>query len=567
MSDLNRYITVLVFFLLAITNNSNCQVILETDYSDVSRSTVAMRSHFDIYNRISPINGYATPATANAKLCLVRPLGGKFKDGAANISEDTYLWDDVNKKFYTDFTLLKKQVDGVFNKKNGIYQIVLDNPSWAFQRDSLGSLIGGALKVATYGNAEPPRDFDAWANYLKEVMDFLVKTYGAEKMLQIQFGIGREIGTEGHWSGTKAQFFDFYKKSITAIHEVLPGAKIGSHFLWGSSTKSWAVDFVKWCKTNNVHYDFVGISYYPFYHQAARTNFTEVYNKDFGVVKDIPEWNQNAKFEIHEFALIESMASAGNSFVSATEKYQNSFIVGLMKMFYDNNMLNLFQWGTGTQYMPASTEILKMKGNIYYKSTKSGTQRSNGNYVGAIFTNDTINKQYNIMAYNYNASPTSNVFENLNIKATIDVPPGSVIKFRLATYNNTNNTLQWSDWQNANTVGTEAAKSSFSFDAQLPVFSFLKYEVVVTEIANPSSVATVFDAPQYSIYPNPVQNTLHVKGNNIASLRLNNITGVEFLNIDKQNQSINVSTLNKGFYVLNVVSTNGRISNLKFLKN
>ena len=444
---------------------------------------------------------------------------------------------------------------------------MLDNPSWAFQRDSLGNFIGGALKVSTYGNAEPPRDFDAWANYLKEVMNFLVKTYGQQKIVQIQFGIGREIGTEGHWKGTKEQFFEFYKKSVTAIQEVLPEVKIGSHFLWGSSTKSWAADFVKYCKTNNVQYDFVGVSYYPFYHQAARTNFTEVYNKDFGIIKDIPEWNKNAKFEIHEFALIESMSSAGNSYVSASAKHQNSFLVGLMKMFYDNNMQNLNQWGTGTQYMPASTEILKMKGNIYFKSTKSGTQQSSGNYVGAMFTNDTINKQYNIMAYNYNASPTSNVTENLNIKATIDVPPGSVIKYRSAIYNNSDNTLPWSGWQNATTVGTEGAKSTFSFNTQLPVFSFLKYEVVVTQIANPSSINAVAEVQKFSIYPNPVKNTLQIKGGDIASLNLYSIHGVELVKMHNYNSILDVSTLNRGFYLLDIVETNGQISNLKFLKN
>lgn len=478
---MKKVIVSVLILLYGIAMQVQGQLILETDFTDSTQATQAIHHPLDIYNRISPINGFATPATSNAKLCIVRPLGGKYKDGSANVSEDTYRWNEEEQKFYTDFTLLKQQIDGVFNKRFGIHQIVLDNPSWAFQRDSLGNLEGGALKVSTYGNAEPPRDFDAWATYLKEVMNYLIATYGEEEMLKIQFGIGREIGTEGHWKGTKEQFFSFYKKSVNAIHDVLPEAKVGSHFLWATSSKSWAVDFVKWCKTNDVHYDVLGVSYYPFYHRADRTNFTQVYNNDFGVIKDIPEWNENAVFEIHEYALIETMNGQGNGYESASAEYQNSFLVGLMKMFFENNMKNLFQWGKGDQYMPASTEILKMKGNIYYRSTKSGTQQSSSNYVDAIFARDTANKQYNVMAYNYNASPSSNVPESINIAATIDVPPGTNIKYRSAVYNKTNGTLPWSAWQYATTEGLLANVSTISFDKQLPVFSFLKYEFFATD--------------------------------------------------------------------------------------
>jgi len=102
--------------------------------------------------------------------------------------------------------VLKKQIDGILNKGFGIHQIVLDNPSWAFQRDSLGNFENDSLKVETYGNAEPPSDFNAWGNYLKEVMTFLIDTYGKDEVLKIQFGIGREIGTKGHWTGTNVKF-------------------------------------------------------------------------------------------------------------------------------------------------------------------------------------------------------------------------------------------------------------------------------------------------------------------------------------------------------------------------
>ena len=476
-----RPITLIQLLLFCFLLPTHGQLQLIADYTDNAKATKAIQYPLNVFNRTTPVDGFNIPLTANAKLCIVRPLGGIYKNGGADLSLDSYLWDETNKKFYTDFTILKKQIDGVLNKGIGIHQLLLDNPSWAFQRDSLGNFAGGEMKVETYGNAEPPRDYNTWAAYLKEVMNFLITTYGEAEVQKIQFGIGREIGTKGHWTGTKEQFFEFYKKSVEAVHQVLPTAKVGSHFLWGTSDKCWAVDFVKWCKANQVHYDVLGVSYYPFYNQISRTYFPQVYNDDFGVIKDIPEWNSNAVFEIHEFALIEKMNAKGNGYESADAKHQNAFMVGMMKILFENNIKNLFLWGTGEQYMPAINEILKHDGNVYYKSSKEGQQRLLANYVDAIFTKDTIHNIYKVMAYNYNASPTSNSYEDVNIVATIDVPPGTNIKYRSAVYDKSNNTLPWSAWQYTKTEGEEPDKSTLSFNQQLPVFSFLSYEFNATD--------------------------------------------------------------------------------------
>lgn len=456
------------------------QIVLETDYTDTANAKQVMPYHLNVYNRITPINGVNTAGNnKNARFCIVRPLGGIAKKGVANLSTDSYKWDANSKKFYTDFSLLKKQLDGVFNEGQEVYQIVLDNPSWAFQRNSKGELLGDSLKVATYGNAEPPRDLNAWGNYLKEVMQFLMGTYGSDKMANIQFDIGREIGTPSHWSGTKEQFFEFYKTSINAIHAVLPKAKVGAHFLWGTSKNSWGIDFVKWAKINKIHYDFVGVSYYPFYQKAERTNFNEVYAKDFAVIKDIPEWNPSAKLEMHEYSLIKTISKAGNAFEKAPDAHQNAFMVGLMKMFYQNNMQNVFQWGSGSSYESASTMLLAMEGNTYFESRKGGKQQTEENYVDAIFTKDDAQNNYQILAYNYNANPKATLAEKLKIKATIKVPTGTKLKYRVAKYNKIENNVSWSNWQETIAKADDKGKVTLVLSEELPVFSFLKYEVVL----------------------------------------------------------------------------------------
>lgn len=469
-----------LLFCIGFSILAQSQIVLKTDFTDTANAKQVMPYHLNVYNRITPING-VNPAGANKnpKFCIVRPLGGIAKKGVADLTKDSYKWDASSKKFYTDFTLLKKQIDGIFNESQEIHQIVLDNPSWAFQRNSKGELVGDSLRVSTYGNAEPPRDYKAWGNYVREVMEFLVDSYGEDKVLNIQFNIGREIGTPSHWSGTKEQFFEFYKTSVKAIQSVLPNAKVGTHFLWGTSKKAWGTDFVKWAKANNVHYDFVGVSYYPFYQRAGRINFTEVYAKDFAVIKDIPEWNNSAKLEMHEFALIKSLSKAGNAFEKAPDAHQNTFMVGLMKMFFEHDMQNVFQWGNGSSYLPASKALLEMQGNTYFKSKKEGKQQTEENYVDAIFAKDKTKNQYNILAYNYSANPDSNIAETIKIMATVKVASGTKIKYRLAKYNKLENSVSWSNWIETVTQGDYKGKSTVVLSDQLPVFSFLKYEFVV----------------------------------------------------------------------------------------
>ncbi|WP_298878652.1 alpha-1,4-L-rhamnosidase [uncultured Polaribacter sp.] len=479
---MNKKITLfqVVMFCLCFSVGSQAQIVLKADYTDNANAKKVMPYHLNVYNRITPING-VNPAreNKNAKFCIVRPLGGIAKKGIADVTKDSYKWDTKSKKFYTDFTLLKKQIDGVFDKGLEIHQIVLDNPSWAFQRNSNGILVGDSLKVATYGNAEPPRDYKAWANYLKEVMHFLIATYGSEKIVDIQFNIGREIGTPSHWSGTREQFFEFYKISTIAIRAVLPKAKVGTHFLWGSSKNAWGTDFVKWAYANKVHYDFVGVSYYPFYQRSERTNFDKVYAKDFAVIKDLPEWNTNAKLEMHEYSLIKSLSKAGNSFKKAPDAHQNSFMVGLMKMFYQNNMQNIFQWGDGSSYLPASNLLLAMQGNTYFESKKEGKQQEENNYIDAIFTKDAAKNKYNVLAYNYSANPNANNLETVKIKAIVNVKKGTKVKYRIAKYNKTANSVAWSNWLETFTQEELTGKSSIVLSDKLPVFSFFKYELVL----------------------------------------------------------------------------------------
>lgn len=465
---MTRTILALAFFFITIPGFS--QITLECDYASSANRRQPLHYNWDIFNRISPINGFNRPADTNAGITVVRPLGGKSKNDKKVIDEDTYKWD--GEKYYYDWAPLKKQIDNV-TKEYRMYQLVTDNPPWAFLR---GLDIEGGEAVETYGNPWPPNDPKAWSLYIQAMMQELVKTYGREKVEQWRYCVGREIGTPGHWRAGKLAFFKHYKNTVEAIHRVVPNATVGTHFLWSSSKHPYGVDFVKWCKENDVHYDFIGVSYYPFYNQIKRVDMDHVYKVDFAPIKDIPEWNSAATLEIHEFALIKSMSARGNSFKSAPKGHQESFTVMLAKMMYEHDMINIFRWGSGAN-MVAEKAFLAMKGNIYYASSRQGAPNSEGNMVDAVFARDESKKQYNIMAYNYNADPKSQNSESVRIVTSLPVPPGTEIRYRNAV--NKYNSLDWSSWKTEKTkAGKNATESVASFLTDIPVFSFAKFEII-----------------------------------------------------------------------------------------
>lgn len=463
-----RSLLSLAFFFIAIPGFS--QITLECDYASSANRKKPMHYHWDICNRISPINRFNRPADENAGINVVRPLGGKAKGGNKLLDEDTYKWD--GKQYYYDWAPLKNQIDNV-TEEFRLHQLVTDNPPWAFQR---GMEFEGGDAVETYGNAWPPNDPEAWSQYIQAMLQELITSYGREQVEQWRFCVGREIGTPGHWRAGKAAFFEHYRNTVDAIHAVLPDAKVGTHFLWCSSKHPYGPDFVKWCKEHDVHYDFIGVSYYPFYNKIARVDLDYVYRVDFAPIKDIPEWNSDATLEIHEFALITNMNSRGNGFTNASNAHQESFAVMLAKMMYDHDMVDIYRWGSGADKV-AEQAFLAMKGNIYYASSKQGTPRSSGNMVDAVFARDELKERYNIMAYNYNANPHSTNSEPVKIVTTIPAPQDSEIKYRSGVYRD--HRLEWSGWTtDKSTAGKNATESVATFLTDIPVFSFVRYEII-----------------------------------------------------------------------------------------
>ena len=458
---------------LLLTLRTWSQVTLQCDFTDPAARGKPMEYHWDIYNRISPMKPCNPTGNPNGGLCVVRPLGGKALGGRMLIEEDTYKFD--GNRYYYDWAPLKKQLDNAM-ARGRIHQLVLDNPSWAFQR---GIDRGGRPETDTYGNAWPPNDPEAWAKYIEAMLEELIKLYGRQEVAGWRYGIGREIGTSGHWQASKESFFQHYENTVRAVRRVLPNAKVGSHFLWATSKHSWGPDFVAYCKERNVPYDFVGMSFYPFYNQLDRVDLDKVYEKDIAPIKDRPDWNPKAAFEIHEFALIISMGGKGSSYKSAPPEYQASFAVMLQEMMYEHGISTVFQWGTGPSKAATTEAFLPMKGDLFYSHAKHGKPLNKGNKVGAVFARNSEKNRYSLVASNYNADPTSLSAEALTFKITLPEPVGKNVTYRVGTYQKSGDRLAWTGWASETTTATgTGSQSELVLHANIPVFSILKFEIV-----------------------------------------------------------------------------------------
>ena len=330
--------------------------------------------------------------------------------------------------------------------------------------------------------------------HLRSAMNAIIGELGRTEAARIQYGIGREIGTRGHWTGSQAAFFRFYARSVNAIRTVLPNARVGSHFLWQTSNNPWARDFIEFCAENDVPYNFVGVSYYPIWNQASRTNFDEVYRVDFGAITNDPNWNSNAKLQLHEFALIERFGGGGSTFVNPSEGHLNSFLVGLTRMAWINDINEIFLWGDGSQYTHAFNELRGLVRNRLYTNTRSGTAPRN-TFVNATFTQDESNDKYQVIAYNYTSNQTVNSGRgnplNVNIRATVDAPPGSAFRWRTRTFvqgtgeDNPGRIVE-SNFRNGTTTGS-GSNSLISLTTLVEGFSWTLYEFEITSRASGST--------------------------------------------------------------------------------
>lgn len=115
-------------------------------------------------------------------------------------------------------------------------------------------LASGTTSFFFYGGIiTPPKSNDAWAEFIKSFVIHLIDRYGAAEVRQWPFEVWNEPNLSVFWTGTKQQYFEFYRATALAIKSVDAQIKVG-----GPATASveWIGDFADYCATTNTPVDF-----------------------------------------------------------------------------------------------------------------------------------------------------------------------------------------------------------------------------------------------------------------------------------------------------------------------
>lgn len=575
----NALLCFIALFVLSLSHHA--QVSVSTDFTNSSNNKGAMQDFHNTFIRTHQYSGtrtfpaYRGPFFNGDGISLVRTLGGINASNGSNrepaTQYDSYTWN--GSEFETDFTTLRGWISTGGNSRT-VRMIVLDQPSWDFQRDQNGNLPGGSYDSKTYGNGEPPFDgtgrsardkgFRRWKAYLEEAMEAIVDQLNSQGINpnDVQYCIGREIGTFAHWTGSRNEFFRFYRESVNIVRQVLPNAKVGSHFLWHSATaqgdKSWQQDFIDYCADNNVPYDFLGVSYYPIV-DRPNSDLDNIYNLDWAPILEHPQWDSNAKLQLHEHRLVDDIS--GNTTVPATADKQNAFFIGMVKTVIDNGLDQVHHWDTGEQYEPSMGVIRELiaNGNEYYTGEKSGTPTNRNTTVNAIFTKAGPNTYEIIVSNFYRALNTPAITQDIRIDAVINAPRGTRVSIEKQFFNAgtvTSNsarfgseTLTTSNLRRT-TFGGNNSKSTVRITESFPSWTWAKYKItfnsnLAKNIADTKPTnKTVLDK-KIKVYPNPVNAenfSIKLEGMRSADITITNILGKV---VHKSTTKDNVIKLNK----------------------
>ena len=143
-----------------------------------------------------------------------------------------------------------------------------------------GKLASGQFNFPGYtGNITSPKSLDDWGAFTRLFAQHLVARYGAPEVRKWNFEVWNEPNLGVFFTGTQAQYFDFYRATALALKAVDPALKIGGP---STSAVQWIPQFLDYCGKTNTPLDFVSTHIYagddqkPIFGQAEKYKESDV---------------------------------------------------------------------------------------------------------------------------------------------------------------------------------------------------------------------------------------------------------------------------------------------------
>jgi xylan 1,4-beta-xylosidase len=180
-------------------------------------------------------------------------LNFKYWRAHGTLSDDVSVFTEYpDGKCYYTFSGLKRILDVVL--ASGLKPF--------FELSFMPSVLSrDAEKTITHyrGPTEPPKDVDQWENLIRELVSFLIETYGEDELATWYFEVWNEPNIP-FWTGTQEEYFQLYRAAARALKSAYPHLRIGGP---ATARGEWIEDFLDDCLKHGTPVDFLSTHIYP----------------------------------------------------------------------------------------------------------------------------------------------------------------------------------------------------------------------------------------------------------------------------------------------------------------
>jgi xylan 1,4-beta-xylosidase len=114
--------------------------------------------------------------------------------------------------------------------------------------------------VFGYGaNVSPPRDLEAWAALVRDLVSHLAERYGPDEVRRWAFEVWNEPNLRVFWSAAESDYLRLYDASVAAVKSVDPTFRVGGP---ATAAAGWIDDLLDHCRAGDLPLDFVSTHTY-----------------------------------------------------------------------------------------------------------------------------------------------------------------------------------------------------------------------------------------------------------------------------------------------------------------
>lgn len=238
-----------------------------------------------------------------------KEIGFKYLRFHGIFDDDMHIYQRLS-----DFPLFNKMPEADKIKEINFKQVgvVLDNVLEAGFKPyiELSFMPSALASKKAYGfhyknNISKPKSYHKWAEFITLFINYLIARYTLEEVKTWLFEVWNEPDLKAiFFRGSQADYFKLYSVTAKAIKKVNKELKVGGPVTSGCL---WLEDFISYCKSNNVPYDFISTHHYPgdgFGNNFGPERFAEMKEKIVGLAKagaDISETMTSLFFHPEEY--------------------------------------------------------------------------------------------------------------------------------------------------------------------------------------------------------------------------------------------------------------------------